>query len=127
MAHGWEAGSLFDLLGDGVAREILALTDAESRSADDLAEHCAASGPTVYRRLDALCEHDALAESVAYDEDGNHYRTYECRLEEVRVRVDGGSVALDVRFDDGREGARAGRNGDDGNRDDDENRDERPD
>ncbi|MFC6723999.1 ArsR/SmtB family transcription factor [Halobium palmae] len=96
MSSEWEAGSLFDLFGDEVVREILALTSVRPCSADELSDHCDASGPTVYRRLESLCDYDLLDESVAYDDDGNHYRTYECRLREVRIGVDEGSFAVDV-------------------------------
>jgi hypothetical protein len=99
MTGEWEAESLFDLFGDGLAREIIALTSVEPRSADELSDRCEASGPTVYRRLDTLRDYDVLAESVAYDDDGNHYRTYECRLREVCVGVDEGSFTLDVRLE----------------------------
>lgn len=97
MGREWEPGSVADLVGDGVTREILRLTSDGERSAEALIERCDASGPTVYRRLDALGEYDLLAESVAYDEDGNHYRTYECRLREVCIAVDDGSLSVDVR------------------------------
>jgi hypothetical protein len=96
---GWEAESLFDPFGDGLAREIIPPTSVEPRSADEPSDRCEASGPTVYRRLDTLQDYDLLAESVAYDGDGNHYRTYECRLREVCIGVDEGSFTLDVRLE----------------------------
>ncbi|SEO66000.1 Helix-turn-helix domain-containing protein [Halogranum amylolyticum] len=94
----WEAGTLFELLGDELARTIIALTSVESLSADALSDRCSSSRPTVYRRLDELQQYDLVAERTEYDADGNHYKTYECQLEQVCVDVDDGSFAVDLRL-----------------------------
>lgn len=97
MTDEWEAGTLFELLGDELARTILALTSVEALSADALSDRCRASQPTIYRRLDELQAYDLLKERTEYDADGNHYKTYECRLEEVCVGVGNGSFTVDLR------------------------------
>jgi DNA-binding transcriptional ArsR family regulator len=92
----WEAANVFELLGDEEVREILVLTSEEPMSADDLADRCSASGPTIYRRIDSLQEYDLLDENVEYDADGNHYRTYESRLDEICFGVDDGAFSVDI-------------------------------
>lgn len=98
MTTEWEAETLFELLGDELARTILALTSVEALSADALSDRCNASQPTVYRRLDELQEYDLLAERTEYDADGNHYKRYECQLQEVCVGVENGSFTTDLRL-----------------------------
>jgi DNA-binding transcriptional ArsR family regulator len=93
---GWDADSVFDLLGNELARKILVLTSERARSAEELTQHCEASQPTVYRRLDALEAYDMVTENVEYDEDGNHYSTYECRLEELCFGVEDGGFTVDI-------------------------------
>ena len=98
MTTEWEAGTVFELLGDELARTIIALTSVEALSADALSDRCSSSQPTVYRRLDELQEYDLLAERTEYDVDGNHYKTYECQLQEVCVGVEEGSFTVDLRL-----------------------------
>jgi DNA-binding transcriptional ArsR family regulator len=93
---GWDADSVFEVLGSELARKILVLTSVEPLSADELTERCDASQPTVYRRLDALEEYDMVREEIQYDEDGNHYAAYECRLEEVCFAVTDGAFSVDI-------------------------------
>jgi DNA-binding transcriptional ArsR family regulator len=94
----WEAANVFELLGDEEVREILVVTSERPRSAEELAERCSASQPTIYRRIDSLQEYDLLDENVEYDADGNHYRTYESRLDEVCFAVDDGAFVVDIRL-----------------------------
>ena len=94
----WEAGTLFELLGDELARKILALSSVERLSADAISDRCDSSQPTVYRRLDELQDYDLLEEYTEYDADGNHYQTYGCRLDEVAVGIDEGTFTVDVQL-----------------------------
>ncbi|SDM49036.1 Helix-turn-helix domain-containing protein [Halogranum gelatinilyticum] len=98
MTTEWEAGTLFELLGDELARKILALTSVERLSADAISDRCDSSQPTVYRRLDELQDYDLLEEYTEYDADGNHYQTYGCRLDEVAVGIEEGTFTVDVRL-----------------------------
>jgi len=95
----WEAESLLDVLGSGLARQILVQALTEPRTAEELAERCDASEPTVYRRLDALVEYDLLAEDLAVNTDGNNYRTYETDVRRVRVDVTTDGVEATVQGD----------------------------
>ena len=96
MSRAWEADTVFDLLGNELVRELLALTSTERLSADALAERCSASQPTVYRRLDALEEYDLVGVHTEYDDAGNHYQSYECRLEEAHIAVEDGGFTVDL-------------------------------
>jgi predicted ArsR family transcriptional regulator len=92
----WDPDTVFDVFGSEVARDVLALASIRPVSADEIAEHCDVSEPTVYRRLNALQEYDMLAEETAIGDDGHHYKRYRTCLEEVRVRVDEGQFDIDL-------------------------------
>ena len=96
MDRAWEAETVFDLLGNELVRELLVLTSVEPLSAEELAEHCSASRPTVYRRLDSLEEYDLVGVHTEYDEEGNHYQSYECRLEDAHISVEDGGFTVDI-------------------------------
>lgn len=92
----WDPKTVFDVLGNEHARQILALASVEPVSADDLADHTDASQPTVYRRVNVLQEYDMLREETQLDEEGNHYKTYRTTLEEVRFGVENGGFTVDI-------------------------------
>jgi len=73
------------LLGDDCVRTILEATAAEALSAEQLAERCSVSGPTVYRRLETLREQDLVAEQTRAGEDGHHYKVYRATLDRAVV------------------------------------------
>ena len=85
---------LLDVLGDGVAREILRLGNGRVMTVETFAEHCNVSEATVYRRLRQL--HDlGLVEKCAQFEEGvvtqGAYRTTMDSLA-IRMTEDGLSV-----------------------------------
>lgn len=87
---------MFDLLGNELVREILVLTSIERLSAEEIAARCSASQPTVYRRLDSLEEYDLVGVHTEYDDEGNHYQSYECRLEAAHISVEEGGFTVDI-------------------------------
>jgi predicted transcriptional regulator len=87
---------VLSLLDDEYARAILIATSTEPMSANQLAEACDASLPTVYRRINRLTDHDLLAEQTALDDDGHHYSTYEATLESVAIELGDGELTADV-------------------------------
>lgn len=95
-----ESDQLLDLLGSEVNRRVLALTSEEPRSAEEIAERCEASLPTVYRHIDDLRTDGLLHEQTRYDQRGNHFKTYEAALEAVSVRVADGEVVVDAEWSD---------------------------
>jgi predicted transcriptional regulator len=92
----WQPADLFEVLCSDHARRILIAAEDEPRSAQDLAEHCETSLPTIYRRVNALVEYDLLEESLAIDPSGNHYKTYETNFEQVRFAIEQGGFAAAV-------------------------------
>lgn len=77
--------SVVAALDDACAREILVLTADRPRSADELAAQTDASRSTVYRRINDLVDLDLLTESQELDPSGNHFKTYQARLERVSI------------------------------------------
>lgn len=94
----WDPETVFEVLGSELARRILALAAIRPHSAEEIAEHCDASLPTVYRRLNVLREYDLLRERRAVDDDGTHYNTYETTLESICFVVEEGSFEVDIQL-----------------------------
>jgi DNA-binding transcriptional ArsR family regulator len=76
------------LLEDEYARTILIHTSSRPMSANELAEHCDASPPTIYRRIDRLREHDLVTSDQELDPDGHHYEVFEANLQQVTIELD---------------------------------------
>ncbi|MFC7166707.1 ArsR/SmtB family transcription factor [Halospeciosus flavus] len=94
----WRAENVFDVLGSEVAREILVLASERPVSANELADHCGVSTPTVYRRLDALQEFDLIEEHTAIADDGHHHRRFETVVSAVHLHLDDGALSVDFDF-----------------------------
>lgn len=88
--------TVFDVLGSGVAREILAVAAAEPVAAEYLAEASGASLPTVYRRVNALERHGLLRSETRIDPDGNHYNAYETAVRRVALVIEDEDVSVEV-------------------------------
>lgn len=85
------------LLEDETARTILTETSQQPMSASELRERCDASGPTIYRRLERLREHDLVLERARPDpEEGHHSTVYAPNLRRVTVELRGGRFEVDV-------------------------------
>ena len=92
------ADEVLALLDDEYARAILRETRTEAKSASDLGDACDISVSTVYRRAERLVECGLLAEHHVPRSDGNHYSTYEARLDQLTVSLtdDGFAVSIDA-------------------------------
>jgi DNA-binding transcriptional ArsR family regulator len=88
--------AVVSLLDDEYAAEILRRTSEEPMSATDLTEHCDASEPTIYRRLDRLSDQDLVIERQEVDPQGHHYKTYAARLERVVIELDDGEFRTEL-------------------------------
>lgn len=85
------------LLEDQTVREILTQTSREPMPAATLKEHCEASGPTIYRRLERLRETDLVVERTRPDPDGGHHRqVYEPNLDRITIDLDDGSLSIRI-------------------------------
>lgn len=83
--------AVLDVLSDEYAREILAATSVNPMSAQQLADECEMSEPTVYRRIERLREYDLLGERTEIRDDGNHHSVYTATLSELSVELDEGT------------------------------------
>jgi DNA-binding transcriptional ArsR family regulator len=82
-----DLATIAPLLADDAARAILEATATEARSAEELAEHCGVSTPTIYRRLEELREANLLAERTEPDAGGHHYTVYRATLDTAVVEL----------------------------------------
>ena len=85
------------LLEDETVRTILTETSMQPMAASELEEHCAASRPTIYRRLQDLRDLDLVVERTRPDPEGGHHRqVYAPTLDHVRVDLEAGTLAARV-------------------------------
>lgn len=95
-----ELDGVLDVLSDEYAREILAATSVKPMSAQQLADECEMSEPTVYRRIDRLQEYDLLGERTEIRDDGNHHSVYTAALSALSLELaDGTFEAIVERTD----------------------------
>lgn len=79
---------ILDTIGDQEARRVLAGVSQNPRSAKELSEDLDLSLPTIYRRLQMLQDHELVVSQMTYDEDGNHYKTWECNFDATVISLD---------------------------------------
>jgi len=97
----WDPETVFDVLGSEEVRKILALTNVEGKSAQELAGHLDISRPTVYRRVNTCQEYDLVREATELDDQGNHRKVYHASLERITFELaDAGfDVNIELRRD----------------------------
>lgn len=78
---------LFDLFSEERTIRILHETHQTPRSVQELADICDVSGPTLYRHVNALLEHDLLHEETKIDTQGNHYTVYENNIRDATIEL----------------------------------------
>nr|WP_157512652.1 winged helix-turn-helix domain-containing protein [Halapricum sp. CBA1109] len=91
-----DVAEVLALLDDEYARAILRQTSGEALSASEISDACGMSVSTVYRRADRLVDCGLLVERTVATPDGNHYSTYESRVEELTVSISTDSVDVRV-------------------------------
>jgi predicted transcriptional regulator len=96
------ANELFELFSDRRTIRILHETDRTPRSVQELADICDASGPTLYRHVDTLLEHDLLQQETEIDAQGNHYTVYENNIGRATIEIspDTGEIDVDLAYRD---------------------------
>jgi predicted transcriptional regulator len=94
----WDPMDIFDLFGDELTRRILVLASDQPISADDASSVVDASPPTIYRRFNALLEHDLVKEQQQIDKNGNHYKTFETTLNKVVFEIDDGGYNINLQM-----------------------------
>jgi len=98
MSNQWTPESVFDILADKKARQILAATNIAPRSAKELVDICDGSLSAIYRRIDVMTEYDMLDEKMQLSTDGHHSNKYTPKFHNVDVKLDRGKIV--VKFED---------------------------
>ena len=97
MTDGEDLEEIAALLEDDCARTILAATSTRPMTANELTDRCDASGPTIYRRIEALREQDLIETRTKPDTDGGHHeQVYAATLSQVNVTLHDGSFEVQV-------------------------------
>lgn len=86
-----------DLFDDAYARELLQTLSTGSYRGRELADRCAFSRPTVYRRLNRLEDAGLIRSKTRLDPDGDHCKEFELVRDEIELTVDAGTIKLTVR------------------------------
>lgn len=92
----WEAESVFDLVGDPLARRLLVVTSGDPQPADALAERFDVSLATIYRRTGQLVEYDLMTDHLRMDDGKNQYRVFEGTLERMAFEIDESGYRVEV-------------------------------
>ncbi|MDS0295561.1 ArsR/SmtB family transcription factor [Halogeometricum luteum] len=100
MSEDSALGELLDVLSDEYARDILAATSIKPMSAQQLADECEMSEPTVYRRVERLRAHGLLEEQTRVRTSNNNYSVYTATLSEVSITLDDGAFEAALRRTD---------------------------
>mgnify|MGYP006282449669 CR=1 FL=1 len=97
MTDGEALEDIAALLEDDCARTILAATSKRPMTAKELTERCDASGPTIYRRIEALQEQDLIESRTKPDTEGGHHeQVYAATLSQVNVTLRDGTFEVQV-------------------------------
>ena len=96
MSDDPEFDDIADILADEYARSILQATSVEPLSAEELGERYDMSRPTIYRRLDRLCELELVKTRQRIDPDGHHAKEYYASLSSITIDLESGDFDLTV-------------------------------
>ncbi|WP_248910245.1 ArsR/SmtB family transcription factor [Halocatena marina] len=98
MSKEWNPDTIFDIFASETARNILALASMKPMSADELAQYCDTSKPTIYRRINVLLDHDFLTANDKNDRDGIQYRTFTTNLHRISFEINDGGIDTDLQL-----------------------------
>jgi DNA-binding HxlR family transcriptional regulator len=91
------APAAISLLDDEHTQSILAALAGGPRRGRELIDACAASRPTVYRRLDSLTEAGLVTAETHVDPDGHHCKQFRLVRDRLTVRIEAGTVTVTAR------------------------------
>ncbi|WP_049902904.1 winged helix-turn-helix domain-containing protein [Halococcus agarilyticus] len=98
MSEERDPDAMFAALCSDDAREILVAAHSEPRSAQEFADRCDISLPTVYRRVNTLVDQGLLKENLQVDPDGNHYTVYVSNLDSLEFALETAGFVASVRL-----------------------------
>lgn len=84
------------ILEDEVARTILAATNEQPMSVNDLAEQMDTSKSTIYRRIERLEACELVDAQVRPDTDGHHEKVFSATFDRLTVELDNGDYTYHV-------------------------------
>jgi uncharacterized protein YdhG (YjbR/CyaY superfamily) len=87
---------VLDVLGKSHARQILILAWRTPQTAQELADKCETSLPTIYRRVGELTEYGLLIKDTKFDPAGNHYARFETSMDEVCFHLEDDGITVEV-------------------------------
>ena len=93
-----ELDDVLSLVTQESTRRILAAASGRSCTAEELADRCDISPPTVYRHVTELQERGLLDEKLRVDESGDHVREFETTLESIRFTFTDEGANAEIRF-----------------------------
>ncbi|WP_232688649.1 ArsR/SmtB family transcription factor [Halobacterium zhouii] len=93
-----EVDDILNLVTQDSARSILAAASDRPCTAEELAEQCDISLPTVYRHVTELQERGLLDEKLRIDESGDHVREFETTLESISFTFTDQGADAEIRF-----------------------------
>lgn len=94
-ANEWNPDTVFDVLSDERARQVLVAAGESPTSVERLSEQVDGSLSSLYRRIDVLTEYGLLIEETRLDPDGHHYCVYTVDCEEIDISVKEDSITLE--------------------------------
>lgn len=98
MSKAESSNGAFSVFCSDFVCDILVATRSEPHSAQELAEYCDTSLPTVYRRVNTLVDRGLLEEELQVDADGDHYKVYTSNLDYVRLEVEEAGFVTSISF-----------------------------
>lgn len=93
-ANEWNPDTVFDVLSDERARQILVAAVESPKSAEELSERVVGSLSSLYRRIEVLTEYGLLAEETRLDPEGHHYCVYTVNCENIDISLSEDNITL---------------------------------
>jgi predicted transcriptional regulator len=96
MSNEWEAETIFDVLADNRARQVLLATQDSPQSMQKLQRLCEGSASSIYRRLKILIEYGLVKEETRIDPNGHHYQVFQSDFENISISVSDHQIEIVV-------------------------------
>jgi DNA-binding transcriptional ArsR family regulator len=90
---------VFTALEDPDCRKLLAATDDEALTAQELTNRCDVPRSTTYRKVELLTDAGLLEERVRLRADGKHASEYQRTFDGLVVSMDAGELEVDLEID----------------------------
>jgi DNA-binding transcriptional ArsR family regulator len=92
----WSPDTVFEVLSDRRARQILLATGESPCSAKALLTRVDGSHSSIYRRIDVLGNYGFLTEETRIDPDGHHYHVYTTECDRIDISLCDDRIEIDI-------------------------------